>query len=124
MTKGTDPSPVKGSLEVPLTERVRQLEATTERLAVLLETGRMLASEVSLDRLLSVVMAEVTRVLGAERSSLFLYDRARGELWSKIAQGVDVLEIRFPVDRGLAGHVARTGERLNIADAYDDPRFN
>jgi signal transduction protein with GAF and PtsI domain len=32
--------------------------------------------------------------------------------------------IRFPVSGGLAGYVARTGEVININDAYEDPRFN
>ncbi|KAG5858303.1 hypothetical protein JTB14_026214 [Gonioctena quinquepunctata] len=33
-------------------------------------------------------------------------------------------EIRFPLGTGIAGHVALTGEVLNIKDAYADPRFN
>ncbi|GIY88255.1 probable 3',5'-cyclic phosphodiesterase pde-5 [Caerostris extrusa] len=33
-------------------------------------------------------------------------------------------EIRFPMDRGIAGYVATTGESLNIPDAYNDSRFN
>ncbi|KAJ8248254.1 hypothetical protein GJAV_G00240050 [Gymnothorax javanicus] len=33
-------------------------------------------------------------------------------------------EIRFSIDKGIAGQVARTGEVLNIPDAYADPRFN
>jgi cAMP and cAMP-inhibited cGMP 3',5'-cyclic phosphodiesterase 10 len=31
---------------------------------------------------------------------------------------------RFPIGKGIAGHVAQTGQGLNIADAYDDDRFN
>lgn len=33
-------------------------------------------------------------------------------------------EIRFPADKGLAGYVVKTGESLNIVDAYNDSRFN
>uniref|UniRef100_A0A2K6US12 cAMP and cAMP-inhibited cGMP 3',5'-cyclic phosphodiesterase 10A n=1 Tax=Saimiri boliviensis boliviensis TaxID=39432 RepID=A0A2K6US12_SAIBB len=33
-------------------------------------------------------------------------------------------EIRFSIEKGTAGHVARTGEVLSIPDAYADPRFN
>ncbi|XP_078610526.1 putative 3',5'-cyclic phosphodiesterase pde-5 isoform X3 [Branchiostoma floridae x Branchiostoma japonicum] len=33
-------------------------------------------------------------------------------------------DIRFPMDRGIGGHVATTGETLNIKDAYQDGRFN
>lgn len=31
---------------------------------------------------------------------------------------------RFSIEKGIAGQVARTGEVLNIPDAYADPRFN
>ena len=33
-------------------------------------------------------------------------------------------QCRFPMDMGVAGHVASTGEILNIPDAYADDRFN
>jgi HD-GYP domain-containing protein (c-di-GMP phosphodiesterase class II) len=107
-----------------LRDRVRELEQTAGRLAVLLETGRLLSSEISLDRLLTLVMQQTTVVLDAERSSLFLVDKKRAELWSKIAQGIDDVVLRFPLTRGIAGHVARSGEVVNLADAYQDPRFN
>ena len=32
--------------------------------------------------------------------------------------------IRFPIGKGIAGHVAETGETLNVADVYMDERFN
>ena len=34
------------------------------------------------------------------------------------------MRVRFGMDKGVAGHVASTGEVLNILDAYADPRFN
>lgn len=37
---------------------------------------------------------------------------------------MDSQEIRFPADKGLAGYVVKTGEPLNIPDAYNDDRFN
>ena len=33
-------------------------------------------------------------------------------------------EIRLPLGQGIVGHVGSTGERLNIPDAYQDPRFD
>ena len=53
-----------------------------------------------------------------------MWDKEKDELWSKVALGMDDTEIRFPADKGLAGYVVKTGESLNIADAYNDPRFN
>ena len=95
-----------------------------ERLSILLKVGMRLAAERNLDRLLSMIIEETTAVMNAERSSLFLIDAEKGEMWAKIAQGVDVIEIRFPVGTGIAGAVGKTGEIINIADAYQDPRFN
>ena len=34
------------------------------------------------------------------------------------------LYLRFPIGKGIAGHVAETGETLNVADVYMDERFN
>jgi HD-GYP domain-containing protein (c-di-GMP phosphodiesterase class II) len=95
-----------------------------EKLGALLEIGKAMASERSLDRLLQLILTDVTRVMEAERSSLFLVDRERNELWSKIAQGLEVREIRIPIGTGIAGHVAQSGEVVNIQDAYADPRFS
>ncbi|MBI3979871.1 MAG: GAF domain-containing protein [Chloroflexi bacterium] len=94
------------------------------KLTALLDVGRALAQELDADSLLRVVMQKTTQILDADRSTLFLVDFATRELWSKVAQGVGVNEIRFPMHLGLAGHVAMTGEIINIPEAYDDPRFN
>jgi len=83
-----------------------------------------MASERNLDRLLQLILSEVTKVMEADRSSLFLVDRERNELWSKIAQGLDMREIRIKIGMGISGYVAHTGKTVNIQDAYNDPRFN
>ncbi len=83
-----------------------------------------MAREVQLDNLLQVIMEKTTEVMEADRSSLFLYDESRNELWSKIAQGLELKEIRFPLGVGIAGDVAKTRKAANILDAHQDLRFN
>ncbi len=100
------------------------LNIPPERLSSLLKIGLRLTAERDLDRLLRTIIEETTAVMDADRSSLFLIDVERGEMWAKIAQGVEVIEIRFPVGVGVAGTVGRTGEIINIPDAYADRRFN
>ena len=95
-----------------------------ERLSILLKVGMRLAAERNLDRLLSMIIDETTAVMDAERSSLYLIDAEKNEMWAKIAQGVEVVEIRFPIGVGIAGSVGKTGEIVNIPDAYEDARFN
>ncbi len=92
--------------------------------SALLEASEALGSQLGLVPLLEKILDRASRLLQADRASVFLLDRERGELWSKVAQGVETAEIRFPMDRGVSGHVARTGETLNIADAYQHPLFN
>jgi adenylate cyclase len=92
--------------------------------SILLEVLSSLAAERSLDTLLQKIMQKACEVLDADRSTLFLVDEAKQELWSRVAKGKELSEIRFPLNAGIAGHVARTGETVNIADAYQDPRFN
>jgi GAF domain-containing protein len=97
---------------------------SSERLSLLLKVGLRLASERDSERLLRMIIEETTAVMDAERSSLFLIDREKNEMWAKIAQGAEVHEIRFPLGLGIAGTVGRTGEAINIPDAYRDSRFN
>ena len=96
--------------------------ASRDRLS-LLRAAQALAQVRDLESLLAKIMDEVTRVLEADRSTLFLLDAERNELVSKIAQRAEVDEIRVPVGRGLAGHVAKTGTAVAVEDAYEDPRF-
>jgi signal transduction histidine kinase len=79
---------------------------------------------VDLNRLLILIMNKITKSIEAQRSTLFLYDEERQELWSKIAQDSEIKEIRLKLGEGIAGFVMATGETLNITDAYKDPRFN
>jgi HD-GYP domain-containing protein (c-di-GMP phosphodiesterase class II) len=96
-----------------------------ERLKTVLDVAKAMISERDLDVLLQMILREASRVVDADRGSLFLVDPESGELWTKIAHGIEAgREIRIPRGVGLAGHVAMTGELVNLADAYDDPRFN
>lgn len=96
----------------------------TVRLRLLLDTARELGSEVNLDLLIEQLVERTSRIMNCVRSSVFLLDSERGELYTLVAQGLDAREIRIPLTSGLAGHVARTGEKLNVSDAYRDQRFN
>ncbi len=81
-------------------------------------------SEIDLGTMLQKVMGEATRMLNAERSTLFLNDEKSGELFSRIAQGDSIGEIRLPNHVGIAGTVLTSGETINIPYAYADLRFS
>ena len=59
-----------------------------------------------------------------QRVTLYLVDRVHNELIVSSARDRVVEGRHVPMNTGLAGHVATTGQRVNIADAYADPRFD
>lgn len=95
-----------------------------QRLAMLLDITKTIGSELNIDILLPLIAVQTSLALEADRSTFFLVDEDTKEIWSKVAMGVTIGEIRQPVGVGLSGWVAQTGDKLNIPDVYEDPRFN
>ena len=112
---------------IVLAERWSHAITATERsnddLRQLLEVSSSITSEIKLDALLRRIVAATSRFLGAARSSLFLHDERRGELWSMVAEGVEEREIRIGADEGLAGAAFAGGEPVVADDAYAHPSF-
>jgi|GEM_PF-552486 len=106
-------------------ENARLLEEQVrlnKRLSTVLSVAGDLSSELEFDRLFPLIVSKVTEVMGAERTSLYIIDHERGELWTKVAEKVD--EIRLPLGHGISGRVAVTGEVINVADAWELPYFD
>jgi serine/threonine-protein kinase len=99
-------------------------ERSVERLHHLLDMTRRLMRTTELNDLLRVLAETSARLVNAELATIYLVDRARGELWSKILLDEGVGEIRLPLGVGIAGTVAATGEPINLPNAYADARFN
>jgi putative nucleotidyltransferase with HDIG domain len=93
-------------------------------LGLILDVTRRLMSITDLDALLRDMAETTKQLLEADRATIFVVDRERNEIWSRVALGAGVGEIRQAVGVGIAGTVAATGETINIANAYADPRFN
>jgi Nif-specific regulatory protein len=79
-------------------------------------------SERDLGSLLDLIAREATKLLDCDRASIFLLDRERNELWSKVALGSDEI-LRFDAASGIAGAAVTGGRAINVLDAYSDPRF-
>jgi len=110
---------------------VRKLESQREetdssfaRLQKLIEASKNINSTLDLDKLLSRILDAAIKSIDADRGTVYLVDEIKKELWSKVLQGENMVEIRLPVGKGLAGYVAEKGEIINIPDAYNDSRFN
>src|SRR5574344_1591976 len=109
--------------EIPI-EHIPGKTKKKDPITALLKISQSIAAETDIDTLLEVIAEETKSAIQADRCSVFLYDKERDELWSKVALGMDRQEIRFPASKGLAGFVVKTGETINIKDAYNDDKFN
>jgi Nif-specific regulatory protein len=92
------------------------------RLHALLNICQQMSAERDLSALLDLIAREATRLMEADRASIFLLDREKRELWSKVALGSDEI-LRFDARLGIAGTVALTGQTINVTDAQADQRF-
>jgi adenylate cyclase len=72
-------------------------------------------SGLDLEDTLKRVMNEAKELMNADRSTLWLIDRDRHDLWTKIYQADGIAkELRVPMGQGFVGIVAATGKKLNI----------
>jgi CRP-like cAMP-binding protein/two-component sensor histidine kinase len=107
-----------------LERKTAEFEAQVDKLHLLIEATKTVNSTINSDELLGLILTAATTSIRADRGTLYLVDPVTNELWSKVMNGTEVVEIRMPMGKGLAGYVAKTGETVNIPDAYKDPRFN
>ncbi len=99
-------------------------KAQLEKLNLLIDAAKTVNSTLDLDKLLDVILETAIKSIGADRGTLYVVDELKSEIWSKAHSGSEVVEIRQPIGKGLSGYVAKTGETINIPDAYSDSRFN
>ena len=103
---------------------VEQIEKSRKQELEFLDIVSKVSSELELGPLLERIIGTVTKMLNAERSTLFINDEKTNELYTEVAEGVGKTVIRFPNHLGIAGNVFSTGQALNIPHAYADLRFN
>ncbi len=115
--------PVRPTKEKTATDSAT-LSRPMSRLSLLVDLSSLLPREVGLDALLQRACERLAEALDAERATLWLVDQERGDLVARVAVLPEVPQLRLPRDRGVVGHVARSGEPVRIDDASRDPRFD
>ena len=114
----------QGSLALQSAQFIERLEYIRKQELEFINIVSEMTSDIKLGSLLQKVMGEATRMLNAERSTLFLHDEKTHELWSEVGQGLESLQIRLPSHVGIAGAVFMSSKTINIPYAYADLRFN
>ena len=106
------------------TTRRKKIVGTDKFAQLLLNVNNDLAATKTLDTALETLVAITTSTIGAERGTIFLNNEKTGELYSRVAQGNFMREIRIMNTRGVAGWVYTNQKGAIILDAYKDDRFD
>ncbi len=114
----------QASVALQSTQFIERMKKTRQQEMEFLDVVADITSSIELSVLLRRVMSEATRMLKADRSTLFLHNDKTGELWSEVGEGLNTVQIRLPSHAGIAGAVFQSGKTINIPHAYADLRFN
>ncbi|MBI5437904.1 MAG: GAF domain-containing protein [Nitrosomonadales bacterium] len=114
----------QGTLALQSAQFIERMKARHKQEMEFIDVVSEVTADIKLSSLLQRVMGEATRMLNAERSTLFLNDEKTNQLWSEVGQGLESMQIRLPNHLGIAGAVFTSGKSINIPYAYADLRFN
>lgn len=89
-----------------------------------LELQRRIGIEREPERLSQLAMAEISGLLGADRSTLFLFDWNTMELRANFAEGIPGRQLVVPLRMGIVGTAILRRELTNVTNAYAHPYFN
>lgn len=94
--------------------------AARERVKEVLSIVKDMHRDLGFISLMFTISTRVQRFVNSDRCTLYIVDRSKNELWT--LQGE--LNICVPLNQGIAGAAALENVSINLADAYEDPRFN
>jgi len=83
--------------------------------------GRELLDKRSLEEGLPLISTYAKTVIGADRCSIFIHDKADKSFWTTLADGVD--RIVIPDDKGLVGFTLSEKKPILSNEPYSHPHF-
>lgn len=98
----------------------------TQELHIFHDVAKALTSSLDLDSILQTIMEKMAEYFQPDTWSLLMVDEQKNELYFAIAVGsaAEALKnVRLKVGEGIAGHVAKYGEKLVVPDVRADQRF-
>lgn len=111
-------------VNLALSERYKSATETFEIFSLMLSLFKDVTSFGSDEKFLESMLEEITRILNAQRGSIFLINPKTNELEAVAALGIDKSQLKFDYRKGIAGSVFTTGVPLNIDTVNDKVRFS
>ena len=115
---------MQASVALQSSQFIERMKKNRQQEMEFLDLVADITSSLDLSVLLRRVMSEATRMLKADRSTLFINNEKTKELMSEVGEGLSAVQIRLPNHVGIAGAVFTSGKTINIPHAYADLRFN
>lgn len=119
-----DSMTTQAAVALQTTAFIEKIKKTRQQEMEFFDVVSEVISEIDLGRILQKVMSQATKMLNAERSTLFINDEKTNHLFSQVGEGLGALQIRIPNHKGIAGTVFTSGKSVNIPYAYADLRFS
>ena len=88
----------------------------------LLTVQSYMGNDLNVDSVVVKIMDSAHYILNCDRVSLYLVNHEAGTLRCVHSRD-DMVGVVIPIGTGIAGQVAKTGQPINITDAYKDSRF-
>src|ERR1700752_1087215 len=104
----------------------RKNKRQLQEVAIFNDVAKALTSSLNLDSILQTIMEKMAEFFRPDTWSLLMVDEEKQELYFAIAVGTAaeaLKNVRLRVGEGIAGWVAKHGERLIVPDVMTDPRF-
>jgi len=101
-----------------------QTSMTFDQLDRINKAAHLVNSNVKIDDVLKNIVDVSVSICEADRGTLYLVDKSKNELWSKVLKGNEPKRITLKIGDGFAGWAAANKEIVNIKDASTDSRFN
>lgn len=110
----------------PQDTRDKKLADALRQLVLAIDASGRAILPSSNDELIQSIVEAAARIFGAGGASISLVDRTQQWLEFAFSSGAasgNVVGLRMPINQGIAGFVAMTGQPLAISDVQQDPRF-
>jgi len=96
---------------------------TSSQFSLVIKALQLLNANVKIDDVLRNIVDVAVDLTNADRGTLYVVEKEKNEIWSKVLIANEIEEIRLKIGEGIAGWVAENGELLNIENVNKDDRF-
>src|SRR5947207_13052978 len=106
--------------------KVTSADRKLQELNIFHDVAKALTSSLDLDSILQTIMEKMAEYFRPDTWSLLMVDEEPNELYFAISVGAAaeaIKNVRLKVGEGIAGWVAKNGERLIVPDVMADPRI-